>query len=466
MSRHPWSILLASLMLCVGSQALAQDVRIVSPGSNSIVRGTVRVQGTKPDPDNGWMAFKLDGPGQKNDYVAAVTKPYVFVWNTLARVDGKPVYPDGNYTIKASACTPSGQAAGETSVTVTLNNVLSGSDMPSSVRLQMNYKRGQDYTYEIEGRRDLSVKTSDFPMLAGVAKEVSGTLKGSYIDHTMNTSSGGPALVRKNFVEGWTKFGTGKIANVSGVGKLYTLVVKPNGVIEAKHKGDPMMDLGALTMELPNRDLRLGDTWSGDLWMIPDPSATKREKVKAQNKLDGFQWYNGHKVARIVSTYAKKDADILAKFKDFTGQVKADFKGTRLSYFAWEKGRFVGMEDTLDLQYEVPVAVLSSLVTGIGGMGMQGMGGVGPDGMPMGGGMPGMGMPGAPGMPMEPGMMPGQPGMMPGMEPGMPGQPGMPGMGMPGMPGMDGGMGYGMQQMVPQTVKGTGKVVIQVTEKR
>jgi hypothetical protein len=38
----------------------------------------------------------------------------------------------------------------------------------------------------------------------------------------------------------------------------------------------------------------------------------------------------------------------------------------------------------------------------------------------------------------------------------------MPGMGMPGVPGMEGG--YGMQQMIPQTVKGTGKVTIRVTE--
>ena len=44
--------------------------------------------------------------------------------------------------------------------------------MPISVRLRMNYKRGQEYTYEIEGRRDVNVKTSDFPLLAPMAKEV------------------------------------------------------------------------------------------------------------------------------------------------------------------------------------------------------------------------------------------------------------------------------------------------------
>jgi len=73
-------------------------------------------------------------------------------------------------------------------------------------------------------------------------------------------------------------------------------------MMQAKHKGEDQMDLGGLTMELPDRELRIGDTWSGDLWLIPDPSSTHRERVKAQNKLDGFQWLNGHKVARIVST--------------------------------------------------------------------------------------------------------------------------------------------------------------------
>lgn len=485
MSRYPWVICLI-LLVCLGSQALAQSVSVVSPASNATVRGTVRVQGAKPDPDSGWMAFKLDGPGQKDEYTAAVTKPYVFVWDTLGRADGKALYPDGTYTIRSVGFSPSGQSLGQSSVTVTVNNSVSGSDMPMSVRLRMNYKRGQEYTYNVDGRRDVNIKTDNNPILAPIAKEVNGVLKATYIDHTMTTSSGGPALIRKRFSEGWTRFGTGKPANVSGVGELYTLVVKPNAIMEPKHKGDKEMELGELTMDLPDRELRLGDTWSGDLWLLPDPSSHKREKVKAQSKLDGFQWLNGHKVARIVSTYAKKDLDLMITFKGSPAKVTADLKGTRLSYFDWQAGRFIGLEDTIDLDYEADVAALSAAVSGGfagGGMGMPGMGG---EGMPMGGpGMPGMpgapGMPGMPGMPGAPGMsgppgMPGAPGM-PGMAPpGMPGQPGMgmpgqPGMGMPGMPGqpgmpgMEGGMGgYGMQQMVPQTVKGNGKVVIRVLE--
>lgn len=469
MSRYPWVICLM-LLICLVSQAVAQSVNVISPASNATVRGTVRVQAAKPDPDSGWLAFKLEGPGQKDEYTAAVTKPYVFTWDTLSRADGKALYPDGTYTIHAVGFSPSGQSVGQSATTVTVNNSLSGSDMPMSVRLRMNYKRGQEYTYNVDGRRDVNLKTSDYPSLAGVGKEVNGSLKAVYVDHTMNTSSGGPALVRKRFTEGWTRLGTGKPANVSGVGDLVTLVVNPNAVMQPKHKGDKQIELGELTMELPDRELRLGDTWSGDLWLLPDPSSHKREKVKAQSKLDGFQWFNGHKVARIASTYSRKDAKFAVQFKDYPGEVTADYKGTRLSYFDWQAGRFIGLEDTIDLDYEVPVTSLSTLVAGAAGMGMPGA--MGPDGMPMGGpGMPGMpGMPmGGPGMPGMPGM-PGAPGMAPpgGAFPGAPGMgaPGMSGMpgapGMPGMPGMEGG--YGMQQMVPQTVKGNGKVVIRVME--
>lgn len=486
MTRHPW-IIIALIFVAFTAQVMAQSVAITAPASNATVRGVVKVQASKPDPDSGWIAFKLQGPGQKDEYIAAISKPYVFEWDTLARVDGKALYPDGTYTLQALGCNPSGQGLGTGTVTVTVSNAVSSSDAPYTVRLKVNYKRGQLYTYEFEGKREVDMK-KEVALLAPMAKELNGILRGTYVDHTMNSSGGGPAFIRRRPTEGWTRFGDGKPENIKGVGKLYSVLVQPDGEQGAKRKGDEQWDLGMLTLILPDRDLRVNDTWSSDIWVMLDPAAIKRHKVKAQHKLDGFQWFNGQKVARIMSTFKQDGTDMTIYFKGGQAKLKTDYKGTRTSYFAYELGRFVGFEDALEHEYTIDTMQLSAAVSG-GGMGGMGMGMGGP-GMGMPGaemGMPGMGMgpgtPGMPGMPGAPGMPPGGPGMpgatgpggMPGAPgmPGMPGAPGMPGMpgapGMPGMPGMGpemGGMGGygGYQQAVPQTIKASGKVFLTVLE--
>ena len=164
--------------------------------------------------------------------------------------------------------------------------------------------------------------------------------------------------------------------------------------------------------------------------------------------------------------------------------LKGDITVNRISYFAIDEGRFVAIEDEVELTikstgYDMETQRLSgatethhmkmdiydmqaeeliaSLIGGSVGMMGMGMGGMGMGGMGMGGmGMGGMGIGGMPpgmaggGMGMPPGFG-GYGGAMggPGGVPGMPygGPPGMPGM--PGMGGMGGPGGMGMGMMVP-----------------
>jgi hypothetical protein len=158
MSRHPWIVLLVITLLGHAALVLAQEVSITSPASGSTVRGLVKIQGVKPDPESGWMSFKLEGPGQKDEFVAAVIKPYVWVWDTTARDQDKRLFPDGMYTIRAVAQSPAGAAIGETSIQVTVANNLGPGEAPSSVRLRVNYTRGHEYKYDVEGSRVVSLK--------------------------------------------------------------------------------------------------------------------------------------------------------------------------------------------------------------------------------------------------------------------------------------------------------------------
>jgi hypothetical protein len=140
----------------------------------------------------------------------------------------------------------------------------------------------------------------------------------------------------------------------------------------------------------------------------------------------GLEWFGEWKCACIKSEFGEKDTELEVSVQK--AKAKTTYKGERLTYFAYEKGIVVGMEDRIvhDLKVDFSKTAAGAGMGMAGGAGRMGAGA----GMP-GAGMPGGGMPGA--------GMPG--GGMPGMPGGMPAGEGMPGGAMGGAMG---GMGMGM----------------------
>ncbi len=397
-------LLLSSALFCALSAGLAQ-VEISNPSSGQTVRGTIDIQATKPDAAHGWISYKIEGPQQSGDFSAAIVNPFRYRWDTNSRdATGKPVFPDGEYTITAVAHLPSGQKVGQDSVRVTLQNDLSSGQQPTSVRLQTGYRRGREMDVDGTGRaRSKLIEHDDLNQK--IIELFSGFLSAEWRERAMSNSAGSSAIVRMFFDKGYTSFQGTKPTNLRRVGDIFTVIVNPDSSISRKHKGDPTFDLGELYLELPDRTMREGSTWKSTMYVLPMLRSDRR-KVMGDHRLDGFQWVGGYKCARIVSTYSENGVNLKVRMgvssatpagpqaadagiglgfppgglgslllgpqADMMGpaaapggmgegattgtisvsappevEVKTSYKGTRVSYFAFEMGQFVRSEDII-----------------------------------------------------------------------------------------------------------------------
>lgn len=496
--------LIALIILGAGISAHAQGVRFITPQDGDTVRDVVKVQATKPSPDEGWISYKIERGGS-GDFVSAVTSPYIYLWDTRRRDEaGSEQYPDGQYTLTAVALNPAGRKIAEEAITVTLSNAISASDAPQQVELSLVYPRNTEVRYRAEGQWTISPAASeDEPEdVYELAKTFNGALVANWRNKVMSpTYAAGHALLHVNVGSSGAQAGESDVEALDRAGDSLTYRALRNGEMRRRHDDEPEFKLAEMTVPLPGRPVKVGDTWQGRITIWPDPlkgtgasaaggmegiegmdpgmmgmdpgmmgmggemgmgvaaappSAAPTEvetrTVRATHTLAGFEWVQGYAAARIRSTYSVDDDKITIPSPAAGGMIGGE-----------GEAMFGGAP---------------------GEMGMAGSFGDSPDAMGMGGAGQGaeketsyageritywalelnrpvliidtvthtleidrpaamqMGMAeGMEGMPFEPGMMP------PGMDPGaMP--PGMDPEAMPG--GYDPFGGYGgMQPMAP-----------------
>ncbi len=300
-------------LLLIASSVCLAAVEITHPTSGQTLNGTVPIKATKSDAGHGWVAYKIEGPEQSGDYETAIVDPFSYAWDTNKRMaDGESVYPDGEYTITAVAHMPSGKEVGMDSVRVTLRNELPPGEKPSSVRLATDYKRGKEMEVVASGTCRTTLAEAD-ETNEKIVELYNGTLKAEWRERAMSNSHGPmyshTPIVRKYFNAGYTSFTGVKPTNLPHVGDIFTTLVSPNAAVKPKHKDDPDFDLGRLYLELPDRTLRQGTKWKSTMYVLPMLRAEPR-KVSGNHRLDGFQLGEGHKCARIISTYSEKNVTL------------------------------------------------------------------------------------------------------------------------------------------------------------
>lgn len=472
-------VLGAACLVC--TVALGQAVRFTSPQPGT-VRGVVEIKATKPNPNDGWISYKISPAGKEGDYVTAVINPFVYAWDTRKRdASGARIYPDGDYVVVATAFDPSGNPVGESSITVSVRNEISPAEVRAPVVLRAAYAKAQKLDYTADGKLTVYLP-EDQRKAIPIPLRLEAIVKAAWSETVLApTTEDSPAVLEKGLKSGYIQVIGGEGVKLRDLMSRVRLKIFPDAGIDLLNPKDEHFPLGEYYVKLPIRAVNVGDTWESELSVLPLPNAVSRVVVKAQNKLDGFEWVGGRKCARILSTFKQERQLVMVKVGDQTWPLPTSYEATRISYFGLEEKRFVAFEEQTKHTVEVPAQVIPVLyqfqlggtaaamkVAGAGGMGGPTMGpGMGGTGGPMmgpgmGGGMPmggigpgGMGPMGPMGIGgMGPGMAPGMgPGMAPGMGPGM--APGMgPGMMGPGMgPGM-GGMGPG--GMAPMAGEGMG----------
>jgi len=348
--------LIATIILGSCLVAGAQGVSFISPQDGDTVRDVVRIQATKPSPDEGWISYKIESGG-KGDFVSAVVSPFAYVWNTRARDEsGNDLFKDGQYTITAVAMSPSGRKVGEASITLTLKNALSASEAPQRVDLRLFYDRNQRVHYRAEARWGIRPQTGEEEPedVYELAKAFDGAVVANWRNIVMSpTYAAGHAVLHVVVGSAGAQAGESEVEALDRAGHSHTYRALRSGEMRLKHDDETAFKLAEMTVTLPDREVRVGDTWNGTITIWPDPlkgtgaaaagamgegmamdpmmmgmppdmammggeagmgmgataaptapTTIETRTVRAKHTVDGFEWVMGQPTVRIRSTYS------------------------------------------------------------------------------------------------------------------------------------------------------------------
>ncbi|NSW77822.1 MAG: collagen-like protein [Chthonomonadetes bacterium] len=493
-----WRVTLVAILAVIGTAtaALAQGTpfNILRPADGAIVRERVRIEVPRASiPQGGYVGIYIDGRFQTSLAPRQDDKePRLrYIWDTkVPIVDPSTQKPepvqDGEHTITVVLYDPEGRAMDRAEVRVQVAN-REGINLPAmGTRLQYRFRLGENVNYK---------QHDEVILLAGqTGAEITGGVTGEQVAYEADTFfnlfvydiRGSQYIIRQR---------ANKQQVLAYNQPVYTLgkemfravlqFVTPLGSVVYQNvdtTNDPYVFRVMVLPILPELRVKPGDTWSS--WahiLLPDMPVERARKVLAQNKLEGVEWEGGYPTVKITQTYEGTLSGTL-EFSNYVLE-KPKVKLNRTLWFAFNAGRLVRSESTIEIEGQVPTgaqpARLAGMMGGMPGAPMMGaptMGGGAPYspyagyGAPMGGmgggisedvrgmrsrrgaagvpGIPGAGArtgatsygapPGVPGVPGAPMMGPtsGAPGI--GGRTARGGFPGIPGV--PGMPGMRGGL--------------------------
>lgn len=496
-----WRAALAAAVAVLGvtAFALAQGTpfNILRPVDGAIVRERVRIEVPRASiPEGGFVGIYIDGRFQTSLAPRRDDKePRLrYIWDTKVPIvdpaTGKPEpIRDGEHTITVLLYDPDGKAIDRAEVRVQVANQ-EGISLPAiGARLQYRFRLGENVNYK---------QHDEVILLAGqTGAEITGGVTGEQVAYEADTFfnlfaydiRGDTFIIRQR---------ANKQQVLAYNQPIYTLgeemfravlqFITPLGNVIYQNvdtTNDPYVFRVMVLPVLPELRVKPGDTWTS--WaqiLLPDMPVERARKVLAQNKLEGVEWEGGYPTVKIRQTYEGTLSGTL-EFSNYVLQnpkVKLD----RTLWFAFNAGRLVRSETTVEIEGQVPTGVQPARLAGMGGMPGAPMMGA-PTMGPMMGGSPygaygapygaygapragfggaeedrpgagrgrrgAVGAPGVPGVPG--GAIAGRRGATGyGAPPGMPGMPGVPMMGptsgmagrmarggypgMPGVPGMPG----------------------------
>ncbi|MCS6830281.1 MAG: hypothetical protein RMM08_12885 [Armatimonadota bacterium] len=513
-----WRAVLATAALVFGSMAFAgaqgTPFNILRPADGAIVRERVRIEVPRASiPEGGFVGIYIDGRFQTSLAPRRDDKePRLrYIWDTkMPMVDpatqkSEPI-KDGEHSITVVLYDPDGKAINRAEVRVQVANQ-EGIVLPAmGTRLQYRFRLGENVNYK---QRDEVI------LLAGqTGVEITGGVTGEQVAYEADTFFNLFAydIRGNNFI---IRQRANKQQVLAYNQPIYTLgeemfravlqFVTPLGNVVYQNvdtTNDPYVFRVMVLPVLPELRVKVGDTWSTRTpILLPDMPVERAPRVTVQNRLEGIEWEGGYPTVKIRQTYEGTVSGRL-EFSNYVLQ-DAKVKLERTLWFAFNAGRLVRSQGTIEIEGQVPTGMQPARLAGMGGMPgapMMGAPATGPMmggspygayGAPYGYGAPAggfgggideddrrgvgtrtrQGMVGAPGVPGVPsGAITGRRGATSyGAPPGMYGIPGVPMMGptsgmagrmgrgglagIPGMPGMPRTGGMQAREQAPLKLK-------------
>jgi len=197
-----------------------------------------------------------------------------------------------------------------------------------------------------------------------IAKVFNGSLVSNWKNKVMSpTYAAGHAVLHVVVGSSGAQAGSSDVEALDNAGEALTYIALKNGEMRPKHDDEPSFELAEISVPLPGRPVKVGDSWQGRMTIWPDPlkgtlaaagagagmmgdpsmmgpgmmdpgmmmdpammdptmmggaggvaatgpkAPTKLETrtVQATHRVDGFEWVMGHPTVRIRSTYSVDD---------------------------------------------------------------------------------------------------------------------------------------------------------------
>jgi hypothetical protein len=378
-----WRAALAAAVAVLGVTAIAlaqgTPFNILRPADGAIVREKVRIEVPRASiPQGGFVGVYIDGKFQTSLAPRQDDKePRLrYIWDTKTPVldpstqKTEPIQ-DGEHTITVVLYDPEGKAIDRAEVRVQVANQ-EGINLPAmGARLQYRFRLGENVNYK---------QHDEVILLAGqTGAEITGGVTGEQVAYEADTFfnlftydiRGDTFIIRQR---------ANKQQVLAYNQPVYTLgeemfravlqFVTPLGNVIYQNvdtTNDPYVFRVMVLPVLPELRVKPGDTWTS--WahiLLPDMPVERARKVLAQNRLEGVEWEGGYPTVKIRQTYEGTLSGTL-EFSNYVLQnpkVKLD----RTLWFAFNAGRLVRSETTVEIEGQVPTGVQPARLAGMGGV--------------------------------------------------------------------------------------------------
>ena len=300
-------------------------IALTSPDANATVNGKVMLQMiTQANVATIVLRIGTQNGGRYEDkysYAMAVeqsgktTTTMTHEWDTQELITVDPTrelpqkyayflrYPDQSYTLSVQAFSKDHKSVGTDSVTVTVANSLPDNSLPPNLSLHYNYvDPAPEEHFLVHGE---------------------GNLTGAYTQYTDSLDVSLDAMVRRDLVEihtsnydvrtyldpvGNAKYTLSTDTQQSTIPEqyasaLYSLTQSGDLSVISQRRKRLFLPLSQIVIPFPQDPVRVGSSWSKQMWVVSDLLARDASLVHAMFTVDGAELINGHHTVRIRAEY-------------------------------------------------------------------------------------------------------------------------------------------------------------------
>ena len=303
--KHPFNRIGAGIVCAIISTTavFADGIHILRPIDGAIVRETVPIKVSPSDlPDTGYVSISIDGQFVTARVLPGESKP-VYLWNTksplLSATDPKQktVLADGDHTVTVSVYGDGNKLIGSQTIHVKLANSIALPATQGGILLSYHWHLNDRYEY-----------TRQTELAIGRNGQTEPTSRSSVkYQRSVEYVEGNSALIRDKVLPvGYVQEG-GQLRPVAASFLLrskYRTVTTHGELVSQMKPLTPGDHFAFSVPTLPTRRVGIGDSWEAPIEMSFQWSTKNPGKVTGEARLEGLEWQDGYPCARIRETYS------------------------------------------------------------------------------------------------------------------------------------------------------------------